>query len=192
MRARITDIAIALAALLIVAVISPPAWTDQAQVPAATLQSTEVEPLCAVAAAPLEALPASPAPETALIDGINRVRILAGLSPLAYAGDEVRDIARRHSEHMLAGGELVHADDLGGSPGARLDRAGVSWHKVGENLLEDIGAPSPATAATHAVDAWIQSPAHRANLLDGGYTATAIGMASDSRRTYLTQILLAP
>ena len=65
------------------------------------------------------------------------------------------------------------------------------WRVVGENLAEEIGAPSPDAVIDDAVAAWIRSPGHRANILDDTYTQTAVGIAAHAGRTYVTQLFLA-
>lgn len=131
-------------------------------------------------------------PESVLLERINMVRLENGLSPLTYAGDRVREVARAYSEQMLEGKFFAHRDDRGLTAGDRLTTAGVDWRAVGENLLEDEGAPSMDAVMDEAVDAWLGSPGHRANILNAAYTETAIGLASDGGRTYLTQLFVAP
>jgi uncharacterized protein YkwD len=130
-------------------------------------------------------------PEAILIERINRVRADHGLVVLAYAGDQVREVARSYSERMLERGFFAHRDDRGQTAGDRLTTSGVDWRAVGENLLEDVGTPSSEAVVEEAVEAWLQSPGHRANILSARYTQTAIGFASDGGRTYLTELFLA-
>jgi uncharacterized protein YkwD len=130
-------------------------------------------------------------PEDVLIGRINYVRMDHGLRPLAYAGDQVRQVARSYSERMLTRGFFAHRDDQGQTAGDRLTISGVDWRVVGENLLEDVGTTSSDVVVDEAVDAWLQSPGHRANILSDRYTQTAIGFASKGGRTYLTQLFLA-
>ncbi|MFI5394726.1 MAG: CAP domain-containing protein [Candidatus Binatia bacterium] len=130
-------------------------------------------------------------PEDVLIERINHVRMDHGLRPLAYAGDQVRQVARSYSERMLARGFFAHRDDQGQTAGDRLTTSGVDWRVVGENLLEDVGTASSDVVVDEAIDAWLQSPGHRANILSDRYTQTAIGFASNGGRTYLTQLFLA-
>lgn len=129
--------------------------------------------------------------EFALLDRINRLRAENGVPVLAYAGDDVRRVAQSHSQRMLDTGHFAHCDERGFTAGDRLTESGVNWRTVGENLLEDVGAPSSDTVVAEAVEAWIRSPDHRANLLDGTYTETAVGIASRNGRTVLTQLFLA-
>jgi len=168
-------IAIGFAAALVLAALSSPVWSQSA---VAELQE---------AAAPVEVEQG----EQALLAGINAVRERHGLPPLRYAGDEVRALARLHSERMLRVGFFAHRDDRGRTPGDRLTEGGVPWRAVGENLLEGFGVPSDSALAGEAIRAWLASPEHRANILSPTYTETAVGIATGHCRTYLTELFLA-
>ena len=131
-------------------------------------------------------------PESVLLERINVVRLQNGLSPLGYAGDRVREVARAYSERMLEEDFFAHQDDHGATAGDRLSMSGIDWRMVGENLLEDVGAPNGDAVVDDAVTAWLESPGHRANILNAKYTETAVGLATRGGRTYLTQLFLAP
>ncbi len=172
---RLVEILIAVAATLVLAVLSSPAWSQ-------------------TAAARLDAAGSFAGAEEAervLLAEVNAVRAKHGLPPLRYAGDTVRALARSHSERMLRLGFFAHRDDRGQTAGDRLTERGIAWRAVGENLLEGFGVSSSSALAAEAISAWLASPEHRANLLNPRYTETAVGMAAAGPRAYLTALFLA-
>ena len=182
------NIAIILALAFFVSILSTPVWPGQID-----LDGRVGEDSCRLASTQLgvpiirDLTPR----EVVLVARVNLVRRQNGLPPLAYAGDGARKVARLHSERMLEVGFFAHRDDYGDTAGTRLSRSGVDWRVVGENLLEETGAPSTDAVVADAVDAWFRSPDHRANILDETYTETAVGIASRDGHTYLTQLFIA-
>lgn len=83
----------------------------------------------------------------------------------------MRRCARGHSRHMRADSHdfFAHQNPEGMQPWDRLTANGVTWTTAGENL-----AAGYATAA-QAVDGWLASPGHRANIENGSYGRTGIG-----------------
>jgi uncharacterized protein YkwD len=130
--------------------------------------------------------------ETELIRLVNGYRVSKGLSALQDQG-EIRDVARAHSEHMIAHRFFGHSSPEGLSPADRLDEAGVSWSGVGENLAAGYGSPQAV------FDAWMLSPEHRQNIESETWTHTGVGYALDSGSSdsssplhYWTQTFLRP
>jgi uncharacterized protein YkwD len=125
--------------------------------------------------------------ERQAFDMINSERARKGLSPLVWDGDLCR-VARGHSENM---GRLNFFDHEG--PGGtnllnRVTARGILWKSLGENIAFSQGHNDPAALA---VDQWMHSPKHRANILRGNFTHSAIGIARTSDgRVYLTQVFI--
>jgi len=102
--------------------------------------------------------------DTALVKGINALRADHGLKPLASSA-KLTAPAAQHTREMGTNGYFDH-DSLDATPfWKRIERwypsSRWSYWSVGENLLwsdEDI-------SASDAIDMWMQSPEHRANLL---------------------------
>ena len=145
----------------------------------------------------------------------NRVRRVHGRSALGWHGGLAR-VARAYSRDMERRGFFGHVDPDGRDPTERAAAAGVtcrrstgpsSWREgVGENLARD-GLYRRYTETRSAsgtrrtddwytrdalaravVEAWMESPGHRRNLLDGGYRAEALGVAfTSSGEVYVTQ-----
>jgi len=128
---------------------------------AATAQSANVE-----RRAPLEA---------AVIKALNRIRADAGLKPLRPS-PSLRTAARGHSEAMLELGFFSHesADGTAFSERIRRHYTNRGWRtwSVGEALLASAGTTvEPATI----VEAWLESPPHRAIILSPTWRDAGIG-----------------
>ena len=138
----------------------------------------------AVGAAP----PDAPAPATLegrIFAGINEQRRLQGLPPLAWSGDLAR-AALSHSQAMAARSFFSHDDPVLGGFADRLRAAGIACAACAENLFMARGYPDPVPIA---VAGWMNSPGHRANILDARFTRTGIGVAQGpDGAVYITQI----
>jgi uncharacterized protein YkwD len=82
--------------------------------------------------------------------------------------------ARRHAGNMVERHFFAHEDPRRGELAERLDESGIDWSKCAENIYQEKGLDKPAE---EAVKAWLQSPGHRKNMLDSGFTETGIGVA---------------
>lgn len=118
----------------------------------------------------------------------NLMRTQNGLQPLVWDGDVCR-MARIHSESMSRQGYFSHVTP----EGLRLrDRAKVvgilHYVVVGENIAYNQGYDDPGA---FAVERWMTSEKHRANILSPEYKAMAIGtfIAPDGS-VYLTQTFI--
>src|SRR4051794_17950005 len=124
-------------------------------------------------AAPAGATAAAVAPATALASGydleaqfvadMNAARQASGLAPYAVAYDLVA-VARGHSQRMASQQSLYH------NPG--LTTEVHSWQAVGENVGE-----GPSVSDIHT--AFMNSPEHRANILDHDFTQVGVGVTVD-------------
>jgi uncharacterized protein YkwD len=102
--------------------------------------------------------------ETQVLAKINAIRAGHGLRPLRLS-TSLSAAATQHSGQMARLGFFSHDSAGGGSMGTRVghyysSRGHRSW-AVGENLLWS----SPTIDADRALDLWMHSSGHRANLL---------------------------
>jgi len=118
---------------------------------------------------------------------INAERANYNLPPLAWDGQLCR-VARGHSENMGRRNFFDHEAPDGSSLLDRVSASGVVWRSLGENIAYNQGQVDPVRVA---VEQWLQSPKHRANIMRAKYTHTAVGVARTADgRVYLTQIFL--
>jgi uncharacterized protein YkwD len=107
----------------------------------------------------------------------NQIRARNGL-PLLHGNTRLRRAAEGHSADMVRAGYFDHTSRSGATMVDRILAAGYvradqGW-LLGENL--EWGTGSMATPRG-AVDAWMDSAGHRANILKRGYRQMGIGIA---------------
>jgi uncharacterized protein YkwD len=107
----------------------------------------------------------------------NQIRDRSGMSLLTFNG-KLRQAAEGHSAEMVQGGYFEHTSPSGSTMVSRIlasgfVRADQGW-LLGENL--EWGTGSMATPRG-AVDAWMNSAGHRANILNRGFRQMGIGIS---------------
>lgn len=115
--------------------------------------------------------------EASLFDYVNAERAANGLAPVEFDPDLLPIARERAAEqvplvglsHYDAAGQLVFVTLLGA--------AGLEYRLAGENLARLGG--DPRTAAARADWALMNSPTHRANILEPSFNRLAIGEATD-------------
>lgn len=118
----------------------------------------------------------------------NLARIKNGLPPLAWDGEVCR-MARAHSENMSRQGFFSHATPEGLRLRDRARLVGIIHYSVlGENIAYNQGYEDPGA---FAVERWLLSPKHRANILSTEFRAMAIGsFVAPDGSVYLTQTFI--
>jgi uncharacterized protein YkwD len=112
--------------------------------------------------------------ETGVLQQMNTIRAQYGLEPLR-ANPGLAAAAAQHSREMGADGYFDHASPNGGAFWLRVAHwypsAGFTRWSVGENLLWYSPDLNPAVA----VDMWMHSPEHRANILNPRWRDLGVG-----------------
>ncbi|MBD3263397.1 hypothetical protein GF374_03390 [Candidatus Woesearchaeota archaeon] len=135
--------------------------------------------------------------EQAILKYTNAERKKQGLSALSW-DSKLADIAREHSLDMANNNFFSHDNLRGEDPTARAIRNGYNVHKelgggwYSEGIAENIGkmptgsitgggyvANNADSIAKAHVDSWMDSPGHRANILEKDYTRLGVGIAFD-------------
>ncbi|HEY3368866.1 MAG TPA: CAP domain-containing protein [Symbiobacteriaceae bacterium] len=117
------------------------------------------------AAAPAAGLTAD---EQQMLTSVNGERAKAGLAPL-QADPALTKVARLKSQDMAANHYFSHQSPTYGSPFDMMKKFGITYRTAGENIA---GNPSVAGAHTSLMN----SPGHRANILNAKYTKVGIGI----------------
>ena len=117
----------------------------------------------------------------------NAVRIQHGLQPFAWDSQACR-LARAHSANMARLGFFAHSTPEGHRLKDRARLAGIRYQVIAENIAYNMGYDDPGA---FAVERWMISPGHRANILYAGFTAMAVGtfVAADGS-VFLTQTFI--
>ncbi|MFD7133177.1 CAP domain-containing protein [Streptomyces sp. NPDC059894] len=110
---------------------------------------------------------------------VNEERSKVGCSALA-ANSALAGLAQSFSEDMAARGFFDHTDPDGATPWDRAAKAGIS-DLGGENI-----ARGQADAAA-VMEAWMNSPGHRANILNCDFTTLGVGVHFGSGGPWWTQ-----
>ncbi|MFF8783436.1 CAP domain-containing protein [Streptomyces sp. NPDC015125] len=105
--------------------------------------------------------------EARVLSLVNQERAQAGCSPVT-ADTELAGLAQRFSDDMARRGFFDHTDPDGDTPWDRARAAGIS-DLGGENI-----ARGQATAQA-VMDSWMNSPGHRANILNCDYKTLGVG-----------------
>lgn len=103
-----------------------------------------------------------------MLDLVNGARAKAGLAPLK-ADPLLTKLARMKSLDMIANHYFSHTSPVWGSPFDLMRKKGVHYRTAGENI-----AGNQSVSAAHA--ALMNSPGHRANILNRRFTKVGIGI----------------
>ncbi len=119
----------------------------------------------------------------------NEARLANGLAPLIWDADLCL-LARAHSESMGRIGYFDHETPEGLQLKDRARALGIKRFKViGENIAYNKGYTDPGA---FAVERWMKSGGHRANMLYAGFQSSAIGSyVSSDGSVYITQVFIA-
>ena len=123
------------------------------------------------------------AEEQGVIDFTNEERKKAdkSLEPLKM-NPKLMEAARKHAANMAAQEKLEHELDCK-TPADRAEAAGYEWTVIGENIAQGQETPKKALAT------WMDSPPHRENILNDGYTEIGVAVAtSKSGDLYWVQV----
>ncbi|MFF3916050.1 CAP domain-containing protein [Streptomyces sp. NPDC001852] len=109
---------------------------------------------------------------------VNAERAKVGCHPLTVNAELTR-AAQAHSADMAAHRNMSHTGSDGSSPGDRITAAGYTWSAYGENIAYGYATPE------QVMDGWMNSPGHRANILNCSYKEIGVGLAQPG--SYWTQ-----
>lgn len=127
-------------------------------------------------------IPAPPNTESAqtvsdqTINLVNKNRQQQNLATLQH-DKNLSAIAKKKAEDMANNNYFAHVSPTYGSVGNMLDHFNYNWTAYGENIAK--GYKSPDTV----VDGWMQSPGHRANILQPKFKNIGSGYATDTKGT---------
>lgn len=126
--------------------------------------------------------------ERRAFDLINAERRARGESSLAWDAELTR-MARLHSESMARQNFFDHTNPQGENMTMRARACGVcGWSAIAENIAYNSGYDDPAA---FAVERWLASPKHRANMLRDGFTHSGVGVArAADGRVFFTQVFV--
>jgi uncharacterized protein YkwD len=126
--------------------------------------------------------------ERRAFDLVNSERRARGETPLVWDA-ELSQLARQHSFDMARSGSLGHSGPDGRDMAARARSMGIrGWRVLGENVAFNQGFDDPSA---FAVQRWMGSSKHRANILNSQFTRSGIGVARAADGSiYFTQVFM--
>lgn len=121
------------------------------------------------------AIPSSDeANEQLIADLINQERLAQGIAPVQLA-TALTQASRKHSHDMADNHFTSHTGSDGSTPGERMSEAGYTWSAWGEIIAWGFGGD-----AASVFEWWMNSPTHRAIILDPKYKHFGVGYASQA------------
>lgn len=102
-----------------------------------------------------------------VLDLVNQERSKAGLSSLSMS-EELSNMAMVKAQDMYNNNYFDHNSPTHGSPFDMMKEFGITYNTAGENIAK--GQTSP----TQVMKDWMNSPGHKANILNNGYTQIGI------------------
>ncbi|MFJ5924939.1 sigma-70 family RNA polymerase sigma factor [Kitasatospora sp. NPDC092948] len=115
-----------------------------------------------------------------VLDLVNTQRAQAGCSALR-ANDQLATAAQEQSDDMAARSFFDHTNPDGEGPEQRIDAAGYEWSGWGENIARG------QKDAAAVMNSWMNSPGHRANILNCAFTELGVGVHQGTGGPWWTQ-----
>ncbi len=106
-----------------------------------------------------------------LLSATNSQRTNNGKAALSLNA-QLSSAAQAKANHMVANNYWSHTTPDGQEPWVFIQNAGYSYNKAGENLAYGFATSSDAVAG------WMNSPTHKANLLDSAFNEVGFGFAN--------------
>ncbi|GAA3413248.1 hypothetical protein GCM10020370_68730 [Paenibacillus hodogayensis] len=102
-----------------------------------------------------------------VLELVNQERTKAGLQPLSM-DSKLTKVAMAKAQDMYNNNYFDHQSPTYGSPFDMMNKFGVTYNSAGENIAK--GQTSP----TEVMNQWMNSPGHRANILNTSFTQIGI------------------
>lgn len=124
--------------------------------------------------------------ENQVVTLVNQERAKRGLSQLKV-NSTLAYVARLKSQDMVNRNYFSHTSPTYGSPFTMMQHYGLRFSAAGENIAMG------QRTAQEVMNAWMNSPGHRANILSPSYTQIGVGCAKTSSGVlYWTQEFIKP
>lgn len=135
--------------------------------------------------------------ETLITEHINAERAhFAPGAPHLKPDSSLEFIAHQRSDDMAHGAAFAHEDSEGHFAAAEMIRARFGpYGAIGENIMmerDPARAFEPQAFARRAVQGWMNSEGHRANILSSEYDRSGVGVVIEGSYIYATQVFWGP
>lgn len=105
--------------------------------------------------------------EQQVLDLVNQERSKTGLSSLSR-NEELSNMAMVKAQDMYNNNYFDHNSPTHGSPFDMMKEFGITYNSAGENIAKG------QTTPTQVMNDWMNSPGHKANILNNSYTHIGI------------------
>ena len=136
-----------------------------------------------VAFSPATTAVAAPITTETIVSLANQARVQNGVGELKTSS-LLAKAAQNKADDMLARQYFAHNTPDGETPWSFIKAVGYSYTTAGENLAIDF------TQAENMQAAWMNSPGHRANILNNNFTEIGIGIAKGTYDNHQTTIVV--
>ncbi len=124
--------------------------------------------------------------EQQVVDLVNKERAAAGLSALKV-NTKLAGMAEKKAEDLRDNNYFDHQSPTYGSPFDMMRQFGISYTSAGENIAKGQRTPD------EVMNGWMNSPGHRANIMNADYTEIGVGYVTDGSGTgYWVQEFIRP
>jgi uncharacterized protein YkwD len=93
---------------------------------------------------------------------------------------KLADPAGGHAQDMASNNYFSHTSQDGRSFSQRISATGYAWSATGENIAAGQATPE------QVVNAWLQSPAHCENIMNGSYAEAGVACMKNDASSYKT------
>jgi len=123
--------------------------------------------------------------EQEIVRLVNQERARAGVRQLLTENWEVSRVARFKSQDFIDNNYFAHNSPIYGTPFNMLRSFGIVFTAAAENIANGQRTPSAV------MNSWINSPSHRANILNPNFNQMGVGVARDNRgNLFWTQMFI--
>ncbi len=137
-------------------------------------------------AAPAETKATNGSYEAQVVELVNKERAAQGLSPLKFNA-ELSNVARVKAADLRDKNYFAHNSPTYGSPFDMMKSFGIRYTAAGENIAKGYMNP------TSVMNGWMNSPGHKANIMNGNFTEIGVGYVSGSNGSgYWVQMFIRP
>ena len=117
---------------------------------------------------------------------VNKERAAVGL-PALKVNNKLAGVAEKKAEDLRNKNYFAHNSPTYGSPFDMMKQFGITYTAAGENIAK--GQKTPEAV----MNGWMNSPGHRANILNSSFTEIGVGYVTDSNgTTYWVQMFIRP
>jgi uncharacterized protein YkwD len=121
--------------------------------------------------------------EQSLLAALNKARAAAGLAALSI-DPNLESAARGHTQDLLDNGAFTHDFIKNGT--SYPFQTWIGWYYQGTCAGENLALGQPTLDPGYAVQMWLNSPGHRANMLSSAYRTIGVALQGMNGSTIAT------